>query len=248
MKLLITLIVCSYLLQDCTTKKTETAAGGLFTPPHEWPVPDSVSRTLKLQIENGHIEYFTANDSKFRFQKSTTTPAKYDLQVLQHDSWVTNLTLSMPQYTFFLTPDFDMDGNFDLSYIKYGNFEIYFFDDQKKQFITTPIIFPYDQALLDSSRVIYGANNKTYNEWDIAIFSLKDRTIYNLLRSKIFFENNDQTGSHKATYALVYTCSNGISTDTVLVDKIIINKEWADFGLNKFMKDLVHDKKYLNSR
>lgn len=244
MKLLGTLIVCSCLFHECTNKKTETSAGGLFTPPHQWPIPDSVSRKLKFQIDKGRVEYFTANGSKFRFQKSSVTPGKYDLQVLQNDTWVANLTLSMPEYTFFLTPDFDMDGNFDLSYIKYGNFEIYFFDDQKKQFITTPIVFPYDQALLDSSRVIYGANNQRHDVWDIAIFSLKDRTIYNLLRSKIFFENNDQTGSHKATYALVYKCRNGISTDTILVDKIIINKEWADFGLNKFMKDLVHSKRY----
>ena len=244
MKLLITLIVCSFLLQDCTTKKTETSAGGLFTPPHQWPTPDSVSRKLKLQIDKGRVEYFTANGSKFRFQKSSVTPGKYDLQVFQNDTWVTNLTLSMPEYTFFLTPDFDMDGNFDLSYIDRGNFDIYFFDDRKKQFTSKPVIFSYDNALLDSSRVIYGANTKLHNSWNIDVFSLKDRTIYNLLYAKIFFEDNYQTGSNKATYALVYKCNNGISTDTVLVDKIIINKEWADFGLNKFMKDLVHSKRY----
>lgn len=241
MKRLFTLILYICLFQSC---KTQTPLTGLFTQPHQWPLPDSVSRKIKLAIDKGYTEYFSVNSLKFRFQKSAVTTGKYDLQVLQNSRWVTNLTLAMPEYSFHLTPDFNLDGFFDLSYINRGNFEIYFFDNQKNKFATKPLIFPYDHALLDSSNVIYGTNTKMAHTWNIDIFSLKGGKVHSLLKSKIVFEDNYNTGSSKAMYALVYKCNNGIATDTVLVEKIMINKEWADFGLNKFMKDLVRGKEY----
>jgi hypothetical protein len=238
MKLLLTLVICTGLLQNCKTNAPATS--GLFTPPNEWPVSDSVAGKIKLQVDGGSIEYFSVNKTKFRFKKSVTA-GKYDLDVFQNGNWVNNLTLPMARYGFFLSPDFDRDGFFDLSFHQYGNVDIYFFDGNKKQFETKPTSFSADRALLDSNRVIYGTNTQSSYAWNIDIFSLKGRRINNLLKSKIVFSESFATGS-KALYALVYKCNNGEATDTTRIDSITINKAWADFGLNKFMKDLVSDK------
>lgn len=239
MKLLLALIICSCMLQNCKTKEP---ASRLFTPPDEWPVPDSVSKKMKTEIDKGGVESFTINKTKFRFKKSALTKGKYDVEVFKDDTWITNLTLPMARYSFFLSPDFDLDGSFDLSFEhQYGNIDIYFFDDKEKQFKTKPVSFPTDRALLDNNRVIYGTNTQSSHTWNIDIFSLKGQRVNNLLRSKIVFSESQATGS-RAMYALVYKCNNGIAADTTLIDRITINKAWADFGLNKFMKDLVRDK------
>ena len=152
----------------------------------------------------------------------------------------------MPRYTFSLYPDFDLDGSFDLSYIDHGDIEIYFFDNLKRQFTSKPLIFSYDHALLDSSNLIYGTNThaSSYNTWNIDIFSIKNRIVNHILKAKIFWEDDIKTGSSKATNALIYKCNNGVDTDTILVDNINIDKQYGDFGLNKFMKDLVHRQVY----
>lgn len=233
---ILTLILFLCLFQPCTAQDSR---GGLFTAPREWPIPDSVSYKLKSAFKNGYVEYFTVNNSKFRFKKSAGAE-KYELQVLISRAWKTDLTLPLPKYTFFLSPDYDKDGFFDLSYIEGGDMKVYFFDNKTRQFKVKPVIFSYDHALLDSSRVIYGCNTKSSNTWNIDIFSLKGQTVISLFKSKIFFENYYS----KATYALVYKCNNNNPTDTVLIDRIDINKQWADFGLNKFMKDIVQNKTY----
>jgi len=243
MKQLLILVLCACLFDKCTSK---VSTERLFTLPKEWPIPDSTSRKLKLQFEKGYVEHFTINNTRFRFQKNSSQAGKYDLQVLQNGEWITNLTLTMPRHTFFLSPDFDFDGFFDLSYLEYGNIKIHFFDNLKKQFTSNPLAFSYDYALLDSNNLIYGTNTQTqsFKTWNIDIFSIKNRNINHILKAKIFWKDDFKTNGSKATNALIYKCNNGIDTDTTLVDNININKQWADFGLNKFMKDLVHSQVY----
>ena len=219
MKRLLILVLWACFFTTCTSKGTTER---LFTLPKEWSIPDSTSRKLKLQFEDGYVERFTINNTRFRFQKSTLQPGKYDLQSFQSGEWITNLTLAMPRHTFLLSPDFDLDGFFDLSYLDYGNIKIHFFDNLKKQFTSKPLSFSYDYALLDSGKLIYGVNTHTQSSkiWNIDIFSIKNRNINHTLKARIFWEDDMKTNSSKATHALIYKCNNGIATDTILVDNV----------------------------
>lgn len=216
----------------------------LFTLPSEWPIEDSVLNTVKQKIENGDVEYFSINGSKFRFQKNPQKKNQYDLQVLENNQWLTNLTLSMPKWTFLLTHDFDLDKYFDLSLVEYGDLKIYFFDRSKRRFNSESLQFPSDCALLDSSKLIYGANNHGDHIWNVDIFSIRGYSKTYLYKANLFLKSNTYNGSFEITNALIYKCNNGSNTDTVLVDKININKQFSDFSLLYFMKDIAHNRVY----
>jgi len=214
----------------------------LFTLPKEWSVPDSVSNKIKYRLENGDVEYFFINETQFRFQKSSLAPELYDIQVRQDNMWITNLSIPMPKETFFLTHDFDLDNDFDLSFLEYGQLNIYFFDKKNRRFISKPMQFSYDYALLDSSELIYGVNNHSSKGWDIDIFSIKDRSKTYLYKVKLFLKSNTNNGGFEITNGLIYKCVNGIDADTILINKITINRQFADFSLLEFMKAVGNDK------
>ena len=150
----------------------------------------------------------------------------------------------MPKETFFIRYDFDLDNCFDLSFLEHGNINIHFFDKPNRRFISGSMQFSVDYALLDSNKLIYGANNHGGNEWDIDIFSIKNRTKTYLYKSRLFLKNNSNNGGFEITNGLVYKCRNGIETDTILINKPVINRQFSDFSLFQFMKDLAHDKAY----
>jgi len=216
----------------------------LFTLPKEWSVSDSVSNKIKQRIQNGDVEYFVINETQFRFQKNPGSSGLYDIQVKQDNRWVTNLSMPMPKETFFIRYDFDLDNCFDLSFLEHGNINIHFFDKPNRRFISGSMQFSVDYALLDSNKLIYGANNHGGNEWDIDIFSIKNRTKTYLYKSRLFLKNNSNNGGFEITNGLVYKCRNGIETDTILINKPVINRQFSDFSLFQFMKDLAHDKAY----
>lgn len=236
MKIYICLFV---LLSAC---KPQSEEGHLFTLPKEWPVPDSVSNKIKERIENGAVEYFSINGTDFRFQKSPQKAKLYNIQVKRNNEWITNLSLPMPNETFFLIQDFDLDGCFDLSFLEYGNIKIYFFDKTNRRFALAPMQFSYDYALLDSSKPIYGVNNHGGHDWDVDIFSIKERSKVHLYKVKLFRKDNKDNGGFEITRAFVYKCKNGRNTDTVLVNNIRIYRQFSDFSLNRFMKDIAHNK------
>jgi len=163
---------------------------------------DSVSTKIKLGIEKGDVEYFSINGNQFRFQKSAQKNNLYDIQLKTDNGWITKLSLPMPKETFFLTHDFDLDNNFDLSYLEYGNINIHFFDKTSQRFILKPMQFSYDCALLDSSNLIYGVNNHGSSEWNIDIFSIKDRTKTYLYKSKLFLKNNSNNGGFEVGFEI----------------------------------------------
>ena len=216
----------------------------LFSLPGEWAVTDSVATKIKLGIEKGDVEYFSINGNQFRFQKSAQKNNLYDIQLKTDNGWITKLSLPMPKETFFLTHDFDLDNNFDLSYLEYGNINIHFFDKTSQRFILKPMQFSYDCALLDSSKLIYGVNNHGSAEWNIDIFSIKDRTKIFLFKAKLFLRENPNNADFRITSALLYKCRNGVEGDTVLISKMDINKQFSRFSLLRFMKEIAHNKAY----
>lgn len=190
------------------------------------------------------MEYFTINGTQFRFLKSVSDTNLYAIQAKQDDKWSTNLSLRMPQYTFQLTYDFDLDRNFDLCFLEYGHLNIYFFDEPTQRFLPTPMQFSYDYALLDSAQLIYGANNQRVHEWNVDIFSIKDRKKTFLYKLKLYLKSNTNNGGFAITNALIYKCQNGVEQDTVLVKQLMIEKQFGDFSLLHFMKDVAHNKAY----
>jgi hypothetical protein len=218
--------------------------GHLFTLPKEWPVPDSVSHTIKQAVEHGDVEYFSINGTDFRFQKNSQTTKLYIIEVKQNNEWVTNLTLPMPKETFFLTHDFDLDNYFDLSFLEYGLINVYFFDKTTRHFLSAPVRFSYDYALLDSNKLIYGANNHSSRDWDIEIFSIKGRSKTYLYKANLFLKDNANNGGFEITKGVLYKCKDGKESDTVLLNDIGIHKQSSDFSLLEFMKDIAHNKVY----
>jgi len=218
--------------------------GHLFTLPKEWPVPDSVSNKIKQAVENGDVEYFSINGTDFRFQKSSQTPKSYIIEVKQNNEWITNLTLPMPKETFFLSHDFDLDNYFDLSFLEYGLINVYFFDKTTRHFLSAPVQFSHDYALLDSNKLIYGVNNHSSRDWDIDIFSIKGRSKTYLYKANLFLKDNKNNGGFEITKALLYKCKVGKESDTVLLNDIDIHKQFGDFSLLEFMKDIAHNKVY----
>jgi hypothetical protein len=216
----------------------------LFVQPDEWPAPDSVLNKVKQEIDKGNPETFSINNAKFRFQKNPNAKNLYNLQVFEDKAWVNNLLLAMPKEAFFLTQDFDLDHNFDLSFLEYGDLKIYFFDKDKKRFNPGPMQFSYDCALLDSSKLIYGVNNHSSDNWDIDIFSIKNRSMAYLYKAKLYLKDNTNNGSFAITKALLYKCKDSEGRDTVLIQKIEINKQFGDFSLLQFMKDIAHNGAY----
>jgi hypothetical protein len=216
----------------------------LFTLPGEWPVPDSVANKIKQRIAKGNAEDFSINGRQFRFRRSATDTNFYVIQVKQGDKWFTNLALQMPQYTFQLTRDFDLDNNFDLCFLEYGHLNIYFFDQTTRRFLSTPMQFSYDCSLLDSAKLIYGVNNHTGHNWDVDIFSIKDRKKTYLYKLKLLLKDNTNNGGFAITNAFIYKCQNGVDRDTTLIKQVVVNKQFDDFSLLHFMKDVVHNKAY----
>jgi len=218
--------------------------GHLFTLPKEWPVPDSISNKIKQAVEDGHVEFFSINGTDFRFQKNSRTTNLYNIEIKQKNKWVTNLTLPMPKETFFLTHDFDLDNYFDLSFLEYGHINVYFFDKTTRHFLPAPVQFSNDYALLDSNNLIYGANNHNSRDWDIDIFSIKHRSKTYLYKAKLFLKDNTNNGGFEITKALLYKCRHGKESDTILLNDIDIHRQFGDFSLVEFMKDIAHNKVY----
>jgi len=216
----------------------------LFTLPNQWPVPDSISNKIKQRIEKGDVEYFSINGTQFRFLKYSRANNMFGLEVKMNDQWIPNLSMPMPRETFFLTQDFDLDNCYDLFFLDYGKIKLYFFDKTNRSFRPEPMQFSYDYALLDSSKLIYGANNHIGANWDIDIFSIKDRKKTFLYKSTLFLKSNSNNGGFEISNGLLYKCRNGIEADTLLIDKFDIHRQFGDFSLLQFMKDLAHDKVY----
>jgi hypothetical protein len=154
------------------------------------------------------------------------------------------MSTPMPKETFLLRQDFDLDNCFDLYFLEYGHINVHFFDKINRRFISEPIQFSSDYALLDSSNLIYGVNNHSSKDWDIDIFSIKGRSKIYLYKTKLFLKNNSNNGGFEIVGGLVYKCRNGIETDTVLINRVTIHRQFSDFSLLQFMKDIAHDKAY----
>jgi|GEM_PF-5704596 len=222
--------------------KSYTQKASLFTLPKESAISDSLSKKIKQRLAEGGVEYFTINGVQFRFQKNIQGNNLYDIQSKEKGSWVTNLSLPMPKETFFLTNDIDLDSYYDLTFTDYKHINIYFFDNKRKRFISQAMQFSYDNALLDSTALIYGVNNHSSNDWDIDIFSIKGHKKTYLYRAKLFLKHNKNNGGFEITSALLYKCKNGDMSDTVLINTFTINKQFSDFSLLGFMKDIAHNK------
>jgi hypothetical protein len=239
MKLIATILVFVCILAAC---KNKTVTARLFIMPGEWPMPDSVTGKLKQQFNKGYIEYFSVNDMMFRFKKSDSVESRYDLQVSQDNKWVTNLTLPMPRDCFFFN-DIDLDKYLDLTFIEYGDTKVYFFDKATGRFETGSLQFPYDYALLDSDHHIYGANDKRDNNyWNIDIFSIvnttEGRMKNDLFWAKIFLTDNKNNGGFEITRAMIYKSNPVHAANSTLVQDIYIRKQFGDFSLLNFMKEV----------
>lgn len=243
------LFIYVLFLSTCQSRPKEEQ---LFVQPKKWR-SDSDSKKIKDRINKGGIEYFSINGVQFRFKKSSQANNLYNIEVNKNDKWFMNLSLPMPKDKFFLTNDFDLDKYFDLLFLEYGQVNVYFFDKTQQCFISQPMQFSSDFALLDSSQLIYGANgHKLINDtndrnsagWNIDIFSIKGRKKTALYKAKLFHKNNSNNGGFQITTALLYECKNGIEKDTVLIDKLNINRQFGDFSLSQFMKDIAHGKTY----
>jgi hypothetical protein len=213
---------------------------GLFTMPDEWRVPDSVAKQLKQEIENGGVEHFSINETAFRFAKSETNAHQFELQSQENGKWITNLMLQMPAGVFYLTEDFDHDKYFDLSLTLEPNVRIYFFDASLKRFLPGSVEFPTDYALLDSNRLIYGANQHSAALWNVEIFSIANRTKTFFYQAKLFWEDNPQTGRDELRNAILYKNTSGNSlADTAFVSNKLIGKDFGEFSLRNYMKQIV---------
>jgi len=241
MKLFLIIIFFACILDACTEQRSGYR---LFTLPGEKSLQDSVSDKIKQSFKKGYVEYFIINNTEFRFQKSRRTKNIYELQSSKNDKWSTNLVLPLPRYTYDLTRDLDLDHNFDLTFYQSGNIRVHFFDQSKRQFDSTTLDILVDHALLDSTRVIYGTNNRSRDIWNLDIFSIKNRSKIPLFKSKLFLLNNSNDGGFEITKAFIYKCMNGVDSDTVLVDEINIKKQFKDFSLRNFMKTIVHNPDY----
>lgn len=237
MKLSFTLMLLICILAGCKHNKSKEH---FFTLPGEWPVEDSIATKLKQRFEAGYVETFEVNNTSFSFQKNGQQKNKYDLKVLQNGQWATNLTLPMPRHSFFVTNDMDLDGYFDLTFLEGANIKMYFFDKAKQQFDSNALTFTGDYALLDSTQLIYGTNDWVNMTWNITILSIRGRSKAYLQKAVMPLVNNTNNGSFEITGARIYKCNNGNVADTVFMGSIAIHKQFGDFSLRQFMKDMVH--------
>ena len=231
-------VLIVFIVVSCKSKNKED--GGLFTLPGEWPPEDSIQQRLKEQVKSGRVEYFTINGTKFRFQKNDSNASMFDLQVQNGSAWLPNLALQLPprHHVYSLSSDIDLDGHYDLATWYVADKQVYFFNEEEKKFDQKMVQFPEDYALLNKDSIIYGANRHGLNDWNVQIFSLQSRDKKYLYFAKLNQKENTNNGGFAITDVFLYKCENGNFADTALIEKIGINKQFADFSLLNFMKNV----------